>query len=409
MKILYFGTVCDLNHYQEMLKDCQNKPSVAPILFENALLSGMKSNGADVEIYSFPMVPTFPKSNILRMKNISDILSCGYTCKWMDTLNLPVIKQISRFRYAKKVIRRWCKESNSDDDVIVTYSVPPFLVKPVINLGKKHSKKTVAIVPDLPRDMYINDRSSGLLGVLKKIYLRFSIKRQGSYDGYVYLTEAMHEVVAPSKPYVVVEGIARNTCIHRPSLSRKSSPRAIMYAGMLNCKYGIANLLDAFESMNNEEAELWLFGMGTAVPEILKRAQNNSHIVYFGQKNHEEILEYEKKATLLINPRDPNELFTKYSFPSKTIEYMLSGTPVLTTRLPGIPLEYYDYVYSVKDNSVPELRAKMDEVLALSEDLLISKGLKAQSYIREKKNPEHQAKIIIHFIEDLCNDSKSKN
>ena len=207
MKILYFGTVCDLNHYQKLLEDCSDKPSVAPILFETALLDGFRKNSVDADVYSFPMIPVFPKSKILFLKNITENLPCGYLCRWLNTVNIPVIKQISRCRHAKRIIRKWCKE-NKNDGVIVTYSIPPFLAKAVTALGAKYSKKTVAIVPDLPRDMYINDMSGGFVGSIKKLYLNSSIKRQGAYDGYVYLTDAMHDVVAPDKPYIVAEGIA---------------------------------------------------------------------------------------------------------------------------------------------------------------------------------------------------------
>lgn len=403
MKILYFGTVCDLNHYQKLLEDCSDKPSVAPILFETALLDGFRKNSVDADVYSFPMIPVFPKSKILFLKNITENLPCGYLCRWLNTVNIPVIKQISRCRHAKRIIRKWCKE-NKNDGVIVTYSIPPFLAKAVTALGAKYSKKTVAIVPDLPRDMYINDMSGGFVGSIKKLYLNSSIKRQGAYDGYVYLTDAMHDVVAPDKPYIVVEGIADKPSFDLSVSVAKSAPRAIMYAGMLNSKYGIINLLDAFETMENNDAELWLFGTGTAVQEIVSRAKKNSRIKYFGQMNHEDIIEYERKATLLVNPRDPDESFTKYSFPSKTIEYMLSGTPVLTTELKGIPSEYYNYVFSVKDNSAITLRKKMDEILNLPCEALAAKGVKAQQFILTDKSSEYQTAKITKFIEDLCND-----
>ena len=38
-----------------------------------------------------------------------------------------------------------------------------------------------------------------------------------------------------------------------------------------------------------------------------------------------------------VNPRQNNEEFTKYSFPSKTMEYLASGVPVVAYKLDGIP------------------------------------------------------------------------
>ena len=83
---------------------------------------------------------------------------------------------------------------------------------------------------------------------------------------------------------------------------------------------------------------------------------------------------------------------------------MLSGTPVLTTELKGIPCEYFKYVFSIKDNSVDGLKDKMDEILILPCEELIKKGIRAQNYILKEKSSEYQAAKITNFIEDLCND-----
>ena len=49
MKILYFGTVCDLTKYENMLADCDVKPSIATIVFETSLLTGFSENISDKE------------------------------------------------------------------------------------------------------------------------------------------------------------------------------------------------------------------------------------------------------------------------------------------------------------------------------------------------------------------------
>ena len=62
-------------------------------------------------------------------------------------------------------------------------------------------------------------------------------------------------------------------------------------------------------------------------------------IEFLGMLPRTDVLELQSKATILVNPRQPVGDFTKYSFPSKTIEYMASGTPLLMYKLPGIPEE----------------------------------------------------------------------
>lgn len=399
MKVLYFGTVCGFEKYNSILTECKYKPSVATVVFETALLNGFKENDAEVEIHSFPMIPTFPSSKLLRFGGFTERLICGYECKWLNTLNLPYLKQLSRRLDGRKALKKWARK-NGSSGVVLTYSIPPFLVKDVIRYKKKYHYKTVAVVPDLLRDMYINDNSRSFVAQLKQAYLKPALKLQGKYDGYVYLTDAMHNVVAPEKPYMVMEGIANIEAFDGVEVAEPCL-RSVMYAGMLHEKYGIINLLDAFEAINDGETELWLFGEGTAVDEIKRRALVNPLIKYFGSVERSKILQYEKWASLLVNPRSTTEAFTKYSFPSKTIEYMLSGTPVLTTRLCGIPNEYFGYVFTADDNSVKTLSDALSAALSHTDSELSALGEKARRFIIENKNSKKQAARIIKFLNEV--------
>lgn len=407
MNILYFGTICDIERYDEILEKCKYKPSVSTIVFENSLLEGFKQNGVDVQIHSFPMIPTFPGCKKIFFGGNREKLSCGYECRWLSTVNLPIIKQMSRRYDGKKVIRKWVKE-NKENGIIFTYSIPPFLAKEIIKYSKKYSVKTVAIIPDLLRDMYINENKVSLVTKLKQCYIKPTLGLQGEYDGYVYLTEAMRSVVAPEKPYMVMEGIA-DINIHKHIKFDKSIPRAVMYAGMLHIKNGILKLVDAFEKLSLNDTELWLFGEGTASEEIKRRARLNLQIKFFGSRTHQEVLDYEQKATLLINPRDPHDEFTKYSFPSKTVEYMLSATPMLTTKLPGIPEEYYDYVFSSEDNSVENLALAIEDALSYSNEELEQKGKNARDFIIKEKNSKNQVARILEFMQEVMYNASNKS
>lgn len=398
MKILYLGTVCDPLKYKKILEGCKAKPSIASVVFETALIKGFAENRSDVDILSYPMIPVFPKSRVLVFGGETEILH-GYRNYWLKTVNLPVIKQITRRISACCAIKKWAKV-NAENGVILSYSIPPFLVKDVLRYSKRYSVKTVAIIPDLLENMYINHKSSALINAVKQQYLNKALKLQGEYDGYIYMTEAMSEEVADNKPFIVMEGTFDVADIITKK-NRKLYPRAIMYAGQIHKKYGVLNLVDAFEQIADANIELWLFGDGTAVDEVLRRAQKDCRIKYFGRVTREEVLEYEKNATLLVNPRTTMETFTKYSFPSKTIEYMASGTPLLTTRLEGIPKEYFDYVFSIEDSDVEQLKGALVDILSSADEELITVGRKAQQFIKDNKNSSAQVERILKFLEKL--------
>ena len=56
---------------------------------------------------------------------------------------------------------------------------------------------------------------------------------------------------------------------------------------------------------------------------------------------------------------------------------MVSGTPVLTTVLPGMPKEYYPYVYLLEDETPEGVSQKLHDLLLLSEEERKKKGLEA--------------------------------
>lgn len=89
------------------------------------------------------------------------MLPSGYRCRWLNTVNIPVLKQYSRSRDARKILRRWGEE-NRGNGLILTYSIPPFLIKDILRCAETYDLKTAAIVPDLLRDMYMNENPAPL-------------------------------------------------------------------------------------------------------------------------------------------------------------------------------------------------------------------------------------------------------
>ena len=201
------------------------------------------------------------------------------------------------------------------------------------------------------------------------------------------------------KPYIIVEGMVdinmKNRGIYK---QKKYSKKICMYTGILDSKYGIEILVKGFNKANIPNSELHIYGNGDFKNELLKLSKKNKNIKYFGLKPNNYIVEEQQKATLLINPRPSNEEFTKYSFPSKNMEYMVSGTPTLLTKLPGMPKEYLEYVYVLENESVDGMAEKLIEILNLSPEELKEKGKLAKEYVLNNKSNKNQAQRIIKWL-----------
>jgi glycosyltransferase involved in cell wall biosynthesis len=179
------------------------------------------------------------------------------------------------------------------------------------------------------------------------------------------------------------------------SLQEKYSSRVVIYAGALFEKYGVLNLVEGFIRADVPDCELWLYGNGE-MEDYLNNLKNDN-VKYFGVVPNNEVVELEIKATLLVNPRPSTEEFTKYSFPSKNMEYMMSGTPVLTCKLPGMPHEYLDYVYIAEDESADGFSEALKDILSKDSSELHDVGIKAKEFVTNNKSNIMQAKRILDF------------
>lgn len=77
---------------------------------------------------------------------------------------------------------------------------------------------------------------------------------------------------------------------------------------------------------------------------------------------------------------------------------MLSGRPVLSTLSPGIPDEYYEHMYILKEESVEGLSQSIHEICSKSADELSSVGANARSFVLTQKNWSQQARRIMDFL-----------
>ena len=107
----------------------------------------------------------------------------------------------------------------------------------------------------------------------------------------------------------------------------------------------------------------------------------------------------QQKSTILINPRTNNEEYTKYSFPSKNLEYLLSGRPTVAYMLDGMPEEYKNYFIIPEDDSADSLAKTISNILIMSDEEQEIIGKKARDFVLNNKNYIIQSKKIIDLIE----------
>lgn len=218
------------------------------------------------------------------------------------------------------------------------------------------------------------------------------------FTHYVFLTEQMNAVVnKKGRPYIVMEGLV-DTAMVEPDCKKTTGKKVVLYAGGLMERYGLKLLVEGFIDADIENSELWIFGNGPFAEKLEEYHKKYSAVIYKGIRPNEEVVEAEMTATLLVNPRPTEEEFTKYSFPSKNMEYMVSGTPLLTTKLPGMPVEYYNYVYLFEEETIKGYADAIRKTLTRPMDELHAKGMVARKWVLDNKNNMSQTDRIVKLI-----------
>jgi glycosyltransferase involved in cell wall biosynthesis len=276
-------------------------------------------------------------------------------------------------------------------------------VLPFVLAAKRFFKcKTTAIFCDLYDYMAeVKDANDAeKVSLTRRTVRKMSQKSYRKLDSYVFLTEAMNPVInLQKKPYIVMEGLVdSNMETVENTLEKKAPGKVVMYAGGLREAYGLKNLVEGFSAFQDPDAVLWIYGAGDYADEIQAAAERESRICFRGMAPQGEVVEKEQEATLLINPRPADKEFTKYSFPSKNMEYMVSGTPIMTTRLPGMPEEYYDYVYTIDGDKAADITEALAKVLTKTPAELFQRGEAAKQFVLKKKNNRIQANRILSLL-----------
>lgn len=312
--------------------------------------------------------------------------------------NIFGVKRFINSFYFKKHIKKWAKKDTGNKKIILSYTANSMFLG-LVKLAKKYNKNITAgcIIADIPQFVTANEVRG-----IKKFYHKYQVKKCDSLykyvDKFVLLTEQMAQKLDIKSPYIVVEGIATTDeiSVDNAKIGDLKNDRYILYSGTLNYKFGIKVLLDAFQEINDDTLKLVICGFGEA-EELIKEKQDN-RIEFLGRVDRADVLALQRNATVLVNPRQNNEEFTKYSFPSKNLEYLSSGVPLVAYKLDGIPDEYDDFITYPLDDSASELAKEIVKICTMSDDERKVLGSKAKDFVFENKNKVKQAQKIIELI-----------
>lgn len=394
MHIIYLSALSSTQMIEQLHKQTGQDPGFAVQKFNRLLARGLSENGNDVSILSAPPVGRHNSKRFWWGTKVET--EDGLVYHYMSFVNLPFIRQLILTIGAYFKVCKLTRKKQAD--VVVCDVLNAGLCAAAIKACKNTHTQVVGVMTDMP-GLMVRFGKEQKMPFITRMATKLMEWSFDNYDKFVFLTEAMNVVNSHNRPYIVMEGLSDTSMAGHQKVLNQNDERIIMYAGGLHERYGLKKLTEAFMRLKDDDLRLDLYGNGPFVEDLQnKYCKEDARIRYKGVAPNQEVVQAELNATLLVNPRPTDEEFTKYSFPSKNIEYMASGTPLLTTKLPGMPEEYYPYIYLIEDESVDGYASALKDVLSHTDEELYQLGGIAKSFVLSKKNYLEQAKRIAKLI-----------
>lgn len=396
MELFFIGSVVpDLPAYRnEAFSRAGNMPQ------EN-LIASLTAAGVHISgIISQHPMRSFPHSRVLWYRGGKFKIK-GHVVNLIPFINLPLLRPLSVGFAVLLAVLKWGLIYRKEEKVVYTFNLtePPGLF--TLLASYLIGAKMVAWIND------INVPGQTVPATLSR-RLDYLLQRWiiPHCSGLVVVSEAIIRDFAPGARFIRINGGIGSEVLKQ--LSKRMQKRTdddmftIVTAGSLDKANGIREILDAFTLLPGGQFRLLIAGAGPLEEEVRRATQLNDRIRYYGLVDHEKVLDLYDQADVLINMRLTKTLKTEYFFPSKLIEYLASGIPVITTCTDQVEKEFAEVAFLLRDESPQGLAKLIISLSRMTPEERKRKGREAHEYIIREYSWEAQGRRIANFLASLA-------
>lgn len=315
-----------------------SSPAVSPAgnRWQLGLIHALQQMDIAVRVIGHLPEPVWPRGR-LRVKPQDERLPHGVQGQLTGYWNLPAWRNRSLSNGYRKLIRQ-IVASGAYTGVVVTYNGSPANVAGATYARKRYSVPWICIVADddAPPDA----------------------------DGYVFLSWWYYETFAEAKPKLHLDGGIFEIPFSPQTVAHKNPTRGqvVMYTGAMSSYGGVDFLVRAFHKLVDPHVELWICGKGSN-PEVKRLAAIDDRIKVWGFVPEERLNQLMQQADVFVNPRPSKILGNERNFPSKILEYLSYGRPVISTLTEGLSPQYRDVLIGLEQETEECLAATIQDVL----------------------------------------------
>lgn len=370
----------------------------ATYLAQKGIIDALSQKVESLTVLAYPQFPRYFQSHIIwRSGNKRTYRNVEIVR--IATFNLPVIRILFRNLAFLFMIVKWCIKSRGTKRHIIQYNVssPSLMVTLAGHLFKDTDVSAFLYDLGMPPSSYNYSWAKLLFFKVIDYQAKILINR---LDYVFAITEAVIQDYAQNTKAILVDGGISEDVLRRLPLPDKrfEGKCVLLLAGNLTETNGVLLALDAAKILkDNSNIEIWFAGKGDLVEAIKAESKANPKVKYIGFLTTDELFEVYSQIDVLLNLRVMPEGEGKYLFPSKLLEYMVTGRYVISTDFAHVK-EQYGYYCDILLDRTPQSLANVI-MKHISNKRAAEKGINAQKYMLETHTWEAQVEKVVYLID----------
>jgi glycosyltransferase involved in cell wall biosynthesis len=319
----------------------ESHPQYSALKFQRNLLLALEAAGASLEAITTPPIAPFPRNGHWWVRG-SGYQLAGFRLhgRQISVLNLPGVRLVMRLA---QFVRHGLATPRGAADGILVYSLHTPLVAAALLLKRFRGAPVFVVVNDLP--IFMGGPSHFVKRLLKRLDSAIVHRLLAYTDGAFPVAEGTgRDWLVNGPKHWTVEGISDEAAAVLSSarangsyVFRGARQPVLLYTGALEY---VVRFAEAFHR-SSTDASLVFVGGGVDVPHLQALAAIDSRIEVKEFMTGETFAREVDRAHFMLNARDPSWPGAAYSFPWKVLDYLITGKPIISTRLAGIPVEYF--------------------------------------------------------------------
>ena len=314
MKIIYFTTACEKEDYISFSKNWNTSLNTSIQNLHNRLIRSLALTH-EVEVIS---IRPFSKK-YCKLKGLPSALTNEGKITW-HYLEIKRHK-VARFLSAKRQAKKLLSKMNLKDCIILTDTLNPYILNSSTSLAKKYNLPIIGICNNTPSGIHNTGKS----------YTQFLLSMADDLSGYIAMTSGLNDLYNErSRASLILEGVNESKY---KEFDTKKYGNYIFYNGSLEEKYGVYDLIKAFNELNREDLKLVITGYHNFEESKFSSAiMGNPNIIHLGMLDADKILSLENGALMNVNPCPYTEDFDRYLIPVNMLDYLASNTITVSVK-----------------------------------------------------------------------------